>query len=610
MHHKKRYSSRLAPLLPLLLTVTFASAHTDYAQGRIIDYQKDSTNGVTVYYPVNQSLLMKEFYDNASALSQINNLLSDPQFMVNIDSIVVNAYASPEGTVTRNMQLAEERSRAVKSYIMWQFPHMEREKIHTRSRLVDWQEVRKLISGDPSMPQRQGVLKIVDTPNISDVQMVARMKALGGGAAFNYITKHYAVFLRRATSTVYYTKAYISELERKGAAPPVGKLYVDTPPPPATAQPVFVPPPPTPDLSPTSVPQVAATPPATPSVAAPPTTAPPVFVPPPPTPDLSLGVAATTPAAPTVVAPPAPPVGKQPVNKPVETQQVVISIPVGQSSKPAVTPAAPTAPAPPATATLPATTATAPPATITAPAAELPATPSKTVVVDTIRQTVVVHDTLHVGRTDSIYRQTVVVHDTLNVVRTDSVMQWSDFDDKRSFFIAVKTNLLYDIALLPNLSVEYPFGSRWSAVLNGYWSWWDSGSPRYRSHRIQMLGAEARYWLREHDERPMEGFFVGLYVLGGNYDLRLFPKSLESLGYLSLWSWSAGATGGYSMRLAARFDLEFALGLGYFGGRYRAYDRSRCADCYPYKGRGKIDWWGPTNAAVSLVYRIGNWQKQ
>jgi hypothetical protein len=169
---------------------------------------------------------------------------------------------------------------------------------------------------------------------------------------------------------------------------------------------------------------------------------------------------------------------------------------------------------------------------------------------------------------------------------------------------ALKTNLLYDLALLPNLSVEVPFGVRWSAVLNGYWSWWDSGAPSYWSHRVQWAGIEIRYWKDGHGDSPLTGWFAGAYLSGGNYDLRLFPNSLDSYGYLSHWSWSAGLVGGYSLPLSAKLSLEFSLNMGYFTGEYHAYNRSRCTDCYPERRTGERNWWGPTGAGVSLVWKI------
>jgi hypothetical protein len=173
--------------------------------------------------------------------------------------------------------------------------------------------------------------------------------------------------------------------------------------------------------------------------------------------------------------------------------------------------------------------------------------------------------------------------------------------------LTVKTNLLYTAALLPNVAVEFPFGGDWSVSMCGAFSKWDSGSPYYQSHQINYAGAEFRYWWRPAPDAPyLNGWFAGIYYKEGIYDLRLFPKqSIESLGYLSRRTWSTGLSGGYSMPLSPRWNLEFGLHAGYLTGGYHAYNRSRCRDCYPERKTGALRWFGPTGAGVSLAYRIG-----
>ncbi|MDR0560416.1 MAG: DUF3575 domain-containing protein [Prevotellaceae bacterium] len=201
-------------------------------------------------------------------------------------------------------------------------------------------------------------------------------------------------------------------------------------------------------------------------------------------------------------------------------------------------------------------------------------------------------------KVEKIIHDTVVVHDTVCIIKKDTVPE-------KKFAILLKNNLLYDVALLPNLAVEIPFGDRWSALVGGYWSWWDTDAPRWWSYRIQWVWLEARRWWIKPDATPLDGWFTGLYVAGGDYDIRLFTETLDDLGYLSLWSMSAGLTGGYSLPLSQRLNMEFLLGVGWFGGNYKAYNRSRCLDCYPYMGKGRFNYWGLTSAAISIVYLIG-----
>jgi hypothetical protein len=191
--------------------------------------------------------------------------------------------------------------------------------------------------------------------------------------------------------------------------------------------------------------------------------------------------------------------------------------------------------------------------------------------------------------------------DTLEVAQPDTLVLR---EPKSGLTFALKTNLLYDLALLPGLALEIPFG-QWSALVYGHWSWWDTKAPNYWSHRIQWAGAGLRFHWGNTGGIPLTGHFIGLYASGGTYDVRLFTRSLDDLGYLSNRSWSAGATYGYSIPIGSRWNMELNLSAGHFAGLYYEYNRSRCADCYPLQATGNRNYFGLTGAEINFVYRFG-----
>lgn len=180
---------------------------------------------------------------------------------------------------------------------------------------------------------------------------------------------------------------------------------------------------------------------------------------------------------------------------------------------------------------------------------------------------------------------------------------------RKPFYIVVKNNLLFDLALLPNLAIEIPFGKnyKWSAEVEGHWSWWNTGADDYHYHRIQMAGVELRHWFANKTGNPLNGWYAGIYGYGGTYDLRLFTNDNDDKGYLSDWSYSAGLSIGYAMPIAKRWNLEFGLGIGYFGGKYKKYDVSDCKDnTFPWLSTHNRNYVGLTKAKVSLVWLIGS----
>jgi hypothetical protein len=235
-----------------------------------------------------------------------------------------------------------------------------------------------------------------------------------------------------------------------------------------------------------------------------------------------------------------------------------------------------------------------------------------------IEQKATVHDTLRVISYDTVH---VTVYDTVRTIladhtRTplDTVPPPNDLPTDRdkekplfpSFLLTIKNNLIYDLALLPNLALEYSLTPRASIAIEGYWAWWDTKAPDYWSYRIQAIGVEGKYWMGNRQQRPrLTGHYLGVYALTGNYCIRLFPQSLSDMGDLSTSSYSAGITYGYVIPVGKRWDMEFSMGVGYFGGTYYKYNRSECIDCYPVRGRKQRNYLGPTRVAVNLIYRIG-----
>lgn len=60
--------------------------------------------------------------------------------------------------------------------------------------------------------------------------------------------------------------------------------------------------------------------------------------------------------------------------------------------------------------------------------------------------------------------------------------------------LAVKNNLLYDIALAPNIEIEVPIGRQWSLNAEYKCPWW-SDSNKEICYQLLSGGIESRFWL-------------------------------------------------------------------------------------------------------------------
>ena len=169
-------------------------------------------------------------------------------------------------------------------------------------------------------------------------------------------------------------------------------------------------------------------------------------------------------------------------------------------------------------------------------------------------------------------------------------------------FIALKTNLLFDLSLMPNIEVEVPFGNRWS--LNGelMFPWWLMDGDKY-CLQILMGGVEGRYWLgsrKNRDNRKvLTGHFLGLYAGGGKYDLQW-----DRNGYQGEFFIAAGISYGYSTPIARNLNLEFSLGIGLLRTGYEHYHARDNYQTLLWQNNGRYTWIGPTKAKVSLVWML------
>lgn len=168
---------------------------------------------------------------------------------------------------------------------------------------------------------------------------------------------------------------------------------------------------------------------------------------------------------------------------------------------------------------------------------------------------------------------------------------------KRTTVLALKNNLLYDLALAPNLEIEVPIGKRWSLNTEYKSPWWLNNSRDF-CYQLFSGGIEGRYWLgnRKHRSR-ITGHFIGLYAEGGVYDFQFGGD-----GYQGKYYGASGLTYGYVKQIARHLALEFSLGVGYLTTEYRKYAPYK--DDLIWTNSGRYNFIGPTKAKVSLVWLI------
>lgn len=152
---------------------------------------------------------------------------------------------------------------------------------------------------------------------------------------------------------------------------------------------------------------------------------------------------------------------------------------------------------------------------------------------------------------------------------------------------AVKINGLYGLATTLNAGVEMALNDQMTVELAVAYNPWTFSDDK--KMRFWLVQPEAKYWFCE----KYEGHFAGFHLHGAQYFGGFGKKRYD--GYLA----GGGFTYGYDWILSPHWNLEAALGIGYAHLWYKESEHIPCLKCYERKRK---NYFGPTKAAVSIVY--------
>ena len=161
---------------------------------------------------------------------------------------------------------------------------------------------------------------------------------------------------------------------------------------------------------------------------------------------------------------------------------------------------------------------------------------------------------------------------------------------------SLKTNLLYDLALMPSLEVEYRINDHWSAAIEGNMAWWHRDAP-HKYYQLATIVPEVRYWFRP--QGPCRGHYLGLMGGGGWYDLENGGRGYKGEGGM------IGVSYGYQFPVGRYFAFEAGAALGYMHTEYEEY--LPIDGCYVYQQTNRMNYFGPLRLRFSWVWRIGQW---
>lgn len=169
--------------------------------------------------------------------------------------------------------------------------------------------------------------------------------------------------------------------------------------------------------------------------------------------------------------------------------------------------------------------------------------------------------------------------------------------------VGLKTNLLSDGFLTPNIGLEIGLSPKWTLDIPVDLNAWKLSHNRSWRHLSAQPGA--RYWFCER----FTGNFIGIHAHGGWYNVGGLDMDFSFLGTdfsrlkdsrFQGWFAGAGVSYGHAWILGEHWNFEAEIGIGW---SYTRYDRFRCEGCGKKEESDQShNYFGPTKAALSIVY--------
>lgn len=175
--------------------------------------------------------------------------------------------------------------------------------------------------------------------------------------------------------------------------------------------------------------------------------------------------------------------------------------------------------------------------------------------------------------------------------------------------VGIKTNLVNDALLSPNLGLEIGLAPKWTLQFTGEYNNWSiksrdshSGTPHQWKHWFATI--EPRFWFCKR----FAGHFISINAIGGEYNFghiglnaKFLNNDFRDLNTSRYEGWGVGAgfNYGYAWPVAKHWNIEAEIGIGWIWTNY---------DKYKYDNGGKkVDsgyhnYVGPTKLAVNVEY--------
>lgn len=169
---------------------------------------------------------------------------------------------------------------------------------------------------------------------------------------------------------------------------------------------------------------------------------------------------------------------------------------------------------------------------------------------------------------------------------------------KNQSYIALRTNLLYDAILVPNISVEGRVFNNYTVYADLMYAGWNMPKKHFYWDLYGVQCGARKYFGEKALERSFTGHHAGIYAQALAYDLQAGNIGQQTITI----NMGFGLEYGYAIPIARHLNLDFEIGVGYFSGKYDEYDVNDTHNTW--RATIQRNWFGPTKASVTLMWLI------
>lgn len=167
----------------------------------------------SVRYQINLSKLISTLDNNSKELKSLNmfmdSLMRDS--LMNLSSVNIVGYASPDGPLAFNQKLATNRALDFKNYVDTKYNLSSKYKVTTEGVVDTWNDCRAAVVAS-NIPGKQTVLSVIDSKDAPAVKE-RRLKAMP--SAWSYMKSKILPKMRRVDMTLNYMAAKVVEQKVK-----------------------------------------------------------------------------------------------------------------------------------------------------------------------------------------------------------------------------------------------------------------------------------------------------------------------------------------------------------------------------------------------------------